>query len=824
MKKKFFLFLAGVSLCTISHYTQAQIPLAPINIQSPNVATLGEYGNIPVSYFTGVPNIQIPIYTIKNKEASVAVALSYHAAGFRPDMHPGWVGNGWNLSAGGVISRTVKDVPDDYSNGNYYLGANMGFYFNHNVLATSNWNQIPYMQSIAENDAMLADTEPDEFSFNFGDYSGAFFLDHNGNWQVKSNKALKVTYNGNFLDNPFTPPYGTRMQMYGSSKTFGGFTITTDDGTQYVFGGVTDAIEYGIGIFNQDMSEWVANSWYLTKIIDVNGNETDFTYQRDDYISQMYISVVNDVGTRVTNSGGFLQPSCSSWSYSSIGASYGGQLISPVYLQQISTPNAVVKLNRSTSTELRYSQAVYDWSYYMWSMNGGGVYGVDFLPILSNYGMNYYPQCLDLLQWKKLDEIRIEKPDGTLLKSINFNYNNNANERLTLLSITEQGSNGVSKPPFTFYYDTSKPLPGYLANMTDHWGFYNGTYADISNQSNYYNTYFGYRQPNADFLLAGTLTSIVYPTGGITSFVFEPNDYSQQVNLDRSLYPQTFSSNQLCGGLRVKKITSYDVQSPQQKIVKEYYYVQNYNSSVNASGLLSSGVLGGRIKYYFDDYRVRAFNDNGVVYSKSLFSSQSVLPGCVNAQGSHIGYSQVVEKMADNSYKIFHYSNYDTGNTDEGADNNLQVSRTEYEPYSSNEESRGKLLLEEDFDSNNHIVSSHQVQYVAFNKQTSFIRAMKARYFNVCPGGATSAEEGTAYKLYYYSYLPVSETNTIFDQLGNAVNSARSYTYNNLKLMYTQTATNSLGKQEITTYNYPADIAPIAGSSSPYAGMVAKNM
>ena len=78
------------------------------SIPSPTAANLGLYGDIPVSYYTGTPNISIPLYEIKGKQVTVPITLSYHPSGIRPEIHPGPTGLGWTLHAGGVITRTVR--------------------------------------------------------------------------------------------------------------------------------------------------------------------------------------------------------------------------------------------------------------------------------------------------------------------------------------------------------------------------------------------------------------------------------------------------------------------------------------------------------------------------------------------------------------------------------------------------------------------------------------------------------------------------------------------------------------------------------------------
>src|SRR6267142_4085948 len=62
---------------------------------SPNVAALGKFGDYPVSYFTGVPDISIPIFEVKSGGLSVPITLSYHASGIKPTDVASWVGLGW---------------------------------------------------------------------------------------------------------------------------------------------------------------------------------------------------------------------------------------------------------------------------------------------------------------------------------------------------------------------------------------------------------------------------------------------------------------------------------------------------------------------------------------------------------------------------------------------------------------------------------------------------------------------------------------------------------------------------------------------------------
>src|SRR5687767_3004390 len=106
------LFLS-ILFCFSCSLILAQSPNFNISFPSPNAASLGLYGEVPVSLHNGVANISIPMYEINEGPIKLPVSLSYHASGVRPDVHPGWVGNGWTLNCGGMITRVVKGTPDE---------------------------------------------------------------------------------------------------------------------------------------------------------------------------------------------------------------------------------------------------------------------------------------------------------------------------------------------------------------------------------------------------------------------------------------------------------------------------------------------------------------------------------------------------------------------------------------------------------------------------------------------------------------------------------------------------------------------------------------
>jgi hypothetical protein len=84
---------------------------------SPNAASLGKYCEVPVDKSTGVPNINIPLIDLNEGGIDLSISVSYHAGGIRVQDEATFVGLGWSLNAGGVITRTMRGLPDDMNNG-----------------------------------------------------------------------------------------------------------------------------------------------------------------------------------------------------------------------------------------------------------------------------------------------------------------------------------------------------------------------------------------------------------------------------------------------------------------------------------------------------------------------------------------------------------------------------------------------------------------------------------------------------------------------------------------------------------------------------------
>ena len=111
------IFLTGNQYIIAQEDQQTKAELPDIPPPSPTAYELGKYGQIPVGLFTGTPSYDMPLYTFKTKNLSVPISVSYNSNGIKVDQVETNVGLGWSLNCGGVITRIVRGLPDEKSQG-----------------------------------------------------------------------------------------------------------------------------------------------------------------------------------------------------------------------------------------------------------------------------------------------------------------------------------------------------------------------------------------------------------------------------------------------------------------------------------------------------------------------------------------------------------------------------------------------------------------------------------------------------------------------------------------------------------------------------------
>src|SRR5450432_1939876 len=478
---------------------QGTNPYGEVTIASPNAASLGKYADIPVSYHTGIPQINIPLYDIKAGPISIPIGLSYHASGLKVSETASWVGAGWSLDAGGVVTRTVMGQPDEKNTGLGQIDI-FGYY------TDSGYNKYLYQgnledwQGFAQN---RKDGEPDLFFFNFGGYSGKFFFRDDHTPVLVPQQDVKIIPN---FPNPGT-------------ASIQGFTIITPDGTKYYFGntpGVTGTPP--IEITSPYSAEGgfaggtAISSWYLNKVTSMD-------------------SLFSVVLTYVPETYGYYVVSSTPWDPNSPNTyhelNFVKNLVNGVRLSQITFPNGSVTFNPGLYRKdlSDYSQNTSDYTNY-------SATALSSITIQNNNTVsntkNAFCKNFKFFTSYFTDSTTVQ-PAVFTTAGLNFSTDR---YRLRLDSIREMSCDNLLQIPARRFTYFSELTPRRMNLGTDHWGFYNGV---TSNQTMYPTyttndgttiTTFPGANRNAAWpaMRGGSLYQMTYPTGGTTTFDFEPAD------------------------------------------------------------------------------------------------------------------------------------------------------------------------------------------------------------------------------------------------------------------------------------------------------------
>ena len=471
---------------------------------SPNVAALQRYGDIPVSPYTGVPDISIPLFQINSGNLSVPISISYHASGIKVSDEASRVGLGWALNAGGVISRTIIGEDDFISNTFGYhattstaniptgpkAAMSRGFNVQKGNISVGGILDLPNLLRDGYN------FQPDNYNYNIPGGSGKFFLKRNKEVTLAKKEKIKVSCIGSTADS---------------------WEIIGADGTKYLF----EEFE----TFNNNESGGGSpttsrSAWYLTKIISTKKDTIYFHYlTTTNYIrpTGSFFESINPV-VFLANS----TQSCgeSSLPFPSVTRETPGKDYKNVYLDRIRFKNGWVKF----------------------------IYGNDRIDVLNDF---------------KLNELQIYSTnnhfDTTLIKKVNLYYSyfsgtaygwtpasgndDKVSKRMRLDSVVEIDPLGNRIPPYVFTYKnstgpsgTESLLPAKTSFRRDHWGYYNGrTNTSLIpeysiNQANEITVHTigiqgDNRDPDANFNQLFVLQEIKYPTGGKTELEFESHDF-----------------------------------------------------------------------------------------------------------------------------------------------------------------------------------------------------------------------------------------------------------------------------------------------------------
>jgi len=436
---------------------------------SPTVAELGKYGLVPVGLFSGTAQYNIPLYELKTQNLSLPISLSYSSNGLVVDQVSSWVGHSWSLNAGGVITRSVRGLPDNPS---YSLPYPNGVDTNPTLLL-----------NFLETNAIKCDVEPDIYAFNFMGYQGKFFIDTDNKVYMTPYESVKIEIDANK-----------------------NFIITTPDGVKYSF--ETPEIFFCTSAC-EDFTQFTS-AWYLTKIEHPAGDKINFNYSPT-YIVD-YNSGISETIDRVKSTSG----ECG---YGNSGSDLDGEIRASASSSQ--TCHLVsITTNGSGSIKFRGSKDRLDLV---------DDYKLNSITIFNNESDSIRSFSFDF----SFEHSNVNyNPLADITYKLNSDHTEELNWRMFLKKLTIKDFKGIKDQEFSFEYNNLDNLPRRLSLAQDYFGYFNGVtnnnhFVPSEKIPAFYLPIFsnisGNRHPNGQISVNGTLKKITYPTGGYTNIYYEPH-------------------------------------------------------------------------------------------------------------------------------------------------------------------------------------------------------------------------------------------------------------------------------------------------------------
>lgn len=529
MNRSLLSWVCFVTFMILSHVSSAQFEVEDLVTvpKTPEAAAFTEYANTAsVSLYTGKASVSVPIDGLQGRSMSHPVSLTYMTGGIKVQQEAGVAGLGWNLNAGGMVSRNVNGLPDDYitadddyfpfySSNTYTWGGvgeytifdvykifrdeDYGIYFD----GSAELNEIyegpyrPYTpgglhelyRDFVRRVTSVRDIEieQDTYSFNVGNLSGTLVIDYE-------------TLTAYCIEHPDLLVNVSFSASGNSTLPISSWKITDNQGTSYEFvNKETTTIKSDGGFKNSANGRTYNSSWYLTQINNDHLKDK-YTFFYDTYATEQY------------------------------GLHGYGDVINDRYIQ-----GDISDQDCGTGSGLSQRGVIY-YSYEKCRLNNIRVNGS------SRMNFIYDNNRLDLSSESLLDGIEVYDITGRLINEFDFGYSyfgtpdttlhipqRDYVSRLKLDNVFLLGDlNSLDTMTWAFAYD-SQSLPDRNSFAQDYWGFYNG--ADGNQTLIPENAILdgptdvsGNREANTQYMQAGVLKSVSYPTGGSTRFIYQANN------------------------------------------------------------------------------------------------------------------------------------------------------------------------------------------------------------------------------------------------------------------------------------------------------------
>lgn len=521
---------------------QVQPLLPTVTAASPEATAFARYGSYEVNMYTGLPNISIPLYEIKVGDIVVPISLSYHASGIKVTDPGSWVGLGWTLNVGGMITRKQMGKPDEQS-GNY-LRTNT-------VKLTSEIDDetqggLDYLRDVYRG---IKDVDPDIFSINIPGKSANFLFN-----QRDSYTPVFIPYQPWSLTKSFVGDYMT-MQL------------VDDGGLLYKF----DILENTTSCSGDCPT--ATSAWKPSRIFSANRKDSvvfkyfsRFGLTMNDVMDyQVFSDNINHFSTSCTLPPYTITPL----------QTYTRDITVTTdekYVDTITFTNGMVVFERNGTdrTDINGSKILYAIKVYNQQPNTGSYALLKTIRFYQSYFATNQVAGQGRL---KLDSVNTLDKTGAVIERYSFEYN----------SLTRgAGAINIRSRDYWGYYN-AKNNDVLVPRMEIEW---NSTPLTSPTTMWVGSSVANSREPDETNNQISMLKKIVFPTRGYTEFEFETNQYLSDAGVKYG------------GGLRVKKIKSYDGYSP-IPIVKTYKYGENEAGYGRGNFILS--------KYFFTATQTNRF-------------------------------------------------------------------------------------------------------------------------------------------------------------------------------------------------------------------------
>ena len=612
-----------LALASYSYGVNAQDNMLPIP-PTPQAAQFMRYGDIPVGHTTGVPQIEIPIYTISTGLIDIPIAISYHASGFKVNDIASPVGFGWVLNANGwLISRIVQGTPDHHPNYKQYR------------LDSDNTIRTPEdLEKVKAGDKKIGGTDLSN-SVN-AEHWHTYFI-NNGSWPLADVRSDFYFYSlpghmgaaqycaDNMGMGLQTIPYEPLVFNYDTEKDI--YTITDTKGIIYTFA----QKEYNTP--DVVRNKYICG-WYLTTIkFPGLTDEVIFTYEEGKkYTTKNYIQT-DTYYNRYEVAQQYNAVDCVDPYHPVHSIQCTAFTTNPVLLSEIKWKNTVVKFSYASDRVEIQSERLTQ------------------INVYSKTGNNNV--CIKQIKFNNSSYFGTKKENHRLrLSGIDFTYSGEK------YSFSYDDNKNSSLPDYYWYSD--------IHSAEDYWGYWNGTnsknWVFPKAVADYFNKSLEQgekiqgvnKDPVLEFTKACVLTDITYPTKGRTHFDYELNvgDFNSS---------KIKTQNGKLGGLRVMRITDYSNDG--NTITKEYEYSgKSIYSEYGSAGEFRFENLFSFSKPFVDFYTILspAGGDSRAQLIYPYTYTSTPLQHFFDAAKSPVFYNKVTEyngtKNTNNGMTVYYYT------------------------------------------------------------------------------------------------------------------------------------------------------------------------